>query len=113
MRVEKKTKHLHIEFIVTSHNSVGHNHANTCCLRNLAFFFQVNFPFRSILARSDSKDDRVIAVETQLELATVKASEAENLWQDFERKLHLAEQGAEYLVFVFSRSLKTREIYTN
>ena len=23
MRVEKKTKHLHIEFIVTSHNSVG------------------------------------------------------------------------------------------
>ena len=63
------------------------------------FFFQVYFPFRSILARSDSKDDRVIAVETQLELATAKASEAENLWQDFERKLHLAEQGAEYLFF--------------
>ena len=57
-----------------------------------SIFFQVNFPFRSILARSDSKDDRVIAVETQLELATAKASEAENLWQDFERKLHLSEQ---------------------
>ena len=25
MWVEKKTKHLHIEFIVTSHNSVGQN----------------------------------------------------------------------------------------
>ena len=55
-------------------------------------YIQLNFPFRSILAGSDSKDDRVIAVETQLELATAKASEAENLWQDFERKLRLAEQ---------------------
>ena len=44
------------------------------------------------MAGSESKDDRVIAVETQLELATAKASEAENLWQDFERKLNLAEQ---------------------
>ena len=25
MRVEKNSKHLHIEFIVTSHNSVCHN----------------------------------------------------------------------------------------
>ena len=57
-----------------------------------SIFIQVNFPFRSILAGSESKDDRVIAVETQLELATAKASEAENLWQDFERKLNLAEQ---------------------
>ena len=32
MRVEKKKKHLHIEFIVTSHNSV--------CLTNLALWEQ-------------------------------------------------------------------------
>ena len=56
------------------------------------FGSKIPFPFRSILAGSESKDDRVIAVETQLELATAKASEAENLWQDFERKLNLAEQ---------------------